>query len=155
LACQSGEAAFGPAADCSGVMAVGCSQIAPGEYELLKGGEVGVQCVQLLFKLGDPFSSECGIAWHGEFSAEIKQPVLDQGEMLLDICGDTLRNDQSNQAVEFIGTADRLDTKVIFSYTATIAEAGGAFVAGASVDFRESVSHWSGSGLNGTPEYTQ
>ena len=43
--------------------------------------------------------------------------------------------------IEFIDITDRMDTQAVFFSAATIAQAGGAIVAGTCRDFGESIAH--------------
>jgi hypothetical protein len=73
--------------------------------------------------------------------------VLDAGEQFAHIGGQVLAEDHAEQRVEFIDVAHGGDARRVLGGARTVAEAGGAGIAGAGVDFREAVSHGGGTGI--------
>jgi hypothetical protein len=79
--------------------------------------------------------------WNREFTADIKEIVLDFNEYLADLGGQVLGEKHPDRAVELINITDRVDACVVFRNTASITQAGGAIVASASGNCGETIGH--------------
>jgi hypothetical protein len=107
----------------------------------LSGSEIGVVMVDGGFQSRRLRGFQQGRTGDAQFAAEVEQVVLDAGEQFANIGGQVFAEDDAEQRVEFIDVAHGGDAGGILGGARTVAEAGGAGIAGAGVDFREAVSH--------------
>ena len=75
-----------------------------------------------------------GVAGNGKLAAEVKQVVLYRLELIADRLRELFREQYPEAGIEFVDRAYGLDARTVFSGARAVAEAGVAFVTGASDD---------------------
>ena len=84
---------------------------------------------------------DAGGSRNAEFAAEIEQIMLHIVQALAHRVGQCFGEQHAECAVQFVHRADGLDAQTDLGYARTVAESGGAGVAGAGVDLGQAVPH--------------
>jgi hypothetical protein len=138
---ESGEVAFGAAADGAGDVEVGGGGAAAGEEESFEGWELGGKDVDLLFECGDVGGVEAadfgfggGAGGGGDIGAEGEEEGLEVLELGFKGGVGGGGGGEAEVGVKFIEGAEGFEAGVVFGDAGAVEEGGGAVVAAAGVD---------------------
>jgi hypothetical protein len=109
--------------------------------ELGQARQLGVVVRQRSVQPGHGLVLEQGVAGDGELAAQVEQLVLDDDQQLAHIGRQRLGQQHAQVGVELVHIAHRGDAPVVLGHALAVAQPGGAIVAGAGGDLRESVCH--------------
>jgi hypothetical protein len=119
-------------------MSRGRRRAAPWEYELLKRRQVSIELYDLLFQCRHGCCIQLLSTRDGKLPSKLEQAMLCLVQAGLDRGGKIFRQEQSDHAVEFVDTADGLDTLIVFVDPGSIAQSCCAIVSGPGEDFGQS-----------------
>ena len=133
-----------PPAHGAGHMADGGAAAAAGQHEFLQRRQVFVIEVDGLFKFGHGRFANEGAGRDRELATEVEQVVLDVEKQFGQSAAQRLGQQHAEVAIQLIDLADGMHARLGLGNPRAVAEAGGAGIAGAGINFGKAMSHGGG-----------
>ena len=122
--------------------AIAALRVPAGRMNSCSRGRVGVVVRQRFVEPRHRVGLQQLEAGDRQLAAEVEQLVLDHHQQLAHVVGQRLGQQHAELRVQLVDIAHRLHAQMVFGHARAVAQAGGAVVAGARGDLRQSLSPW-------------